>query len=100
MASTIAKTPTGIRKLNTRIWDDNGHFAVQLYNTVVYEEDQHRITLRHGGWITPTTTSRITQALRYRGIPSHVNIKGGEMFCDGLPFINGIFIIEKKGGAQ
>lgn len=99
MARTIANTKDGIRRLNTKVWDDNGHFAVQLYATVVYEEDAHRITLRHGGYVTPTTASRIHQALTHRGISGHLNIKNGEMFFRGLPFINGIFIINKPKGA-
>lgn len=86
----------GIRKLNTKIWDDNGHFMVQLYATVVYDETADKIVLRNGGWVTPTTGSRINQALRHRNRTENVNIKNGEMFCNGKPFVNGEFTILKS----
>lgn len=95
MPSTYAKTSTGIGKLNTKVYNDNGHFAVQLYATVVYDETAETITLRTGGWNTPTTGRRIHQALRYRGHMNNVNIKGGLMHCDGKPFVNGEFVISK-----
>lgn len=95
MPKTIANTLTGIRALHTKIWDDNGYFAVQLYSTVVYEEDDHKVTLRTGGWNTPTTASRINQALAYRNIQGRVNVKNGELYFSGKPFVNGVFVIKK-----
>lgn len=98
MARSIANTPNGIRKLNTKVWDDNGHFAVKLYDTVVYDETATTITLNNGGWVTPTTTSRIHQALIHRGHSNRVNIKNGQMFCDGKPFDGNTFTIKKNIG--
>lgn len=100
MAHTIAKTSTGIRKLNTRIWNDNGHFMVQLYETVVYDEGYDTITLNNGGYVTPTTVSRMVQALRHRGHDVRVNIKNGEMVWQspcGNPqkFVDGKAVIKK-----
>lgn len=97
MASTIAKTPTGIRKINTKIWEDNGVLAVQLYQTVVYREDANTIELNHGGWVTPTTASRIRQALWYRGHSERVHIKNDVMCCNGVPFDRDKFTIVKVG---
>lgn len=99
MAHKIAKTSTGIRKLNTKIYqgelDGKEYFQVRLYSTVVYDEWPDRIRLRHGGWVTPTTASRLRQALMYRGRSEHVDIKNGQMFCNGKPFVNGEFVIPK-----
>ncbi len=95
MASTIAKTPTGIRKLNTKIWDDNGHFSVKLYETIVYDETHDTITLDNGGWVTMTTTSRMNQAFNHRGHSHGVNIKNGVMYCDGKPFNGNTYTIVK-----
>lgn len=100
MASTIAKTPTGIRKLNTKVWNDNGHFMVQLYATVVYDETADKIVLKNGGWVTTTTTSRINQALAHRGFSNRVGIRKGEMvlWCTRsfVPFQNGELILERQ----
>ncbi len=103
MASTIAKTKDGIRRLNTKVYNENGHFAVQLYSTVVYDETANTLTLSNGGWITPTTTSRIEQALRHRGIEGHVFIKNGEMFfrAPGMsrtPFADGKCLLSLING--
>jgi len=95
MASTIAKTVDGIRRLNTKVEAMGDQFYVTLYETMVYSEDKYSITLNSGGWITPTTTSRIRQALRHRGHPHNVNIKNGVMHCDGKPFVNNIYVISK-----
>jgi hypothetical protein len=94
MANTIANTKDGIRRHNTKVWDDNGHFAVRLYSTVVYDETRDLLVLNNGGFVTPTTTSRIHQALIHRGIKGNVNIKNRKMFftCESLgtiPFVNG-----------
>lgn len=97
MPRTIAKTQTGIGNLNTNIWTGEEYFQVQLYSTIVYDEQKDKITLRHGGWVTPTTSRRIRQVLRYRGHNHRVNIKNGVMLCDGKTFINGEFIIQKGG---
>lgn len=95
MAATFAKTRDGIRRLNTKVWNDNGHFSVQLYATVVYDETPERITLADGGWATATTVSRITQALRHRGIEGHVNLKLGRLYFNGKPFVDGKYVIER-----
>jgi hypothetical protein len=95
MPTRIAKTKDGIRRLNTKIWQGDGYFQVCLYETVVYDEQKEKITLRSGGWNTPTTTSRINQALSHRGIAGGVNIKNGHLHYNGKPFINGEYIIEK-----
>ena len=99
MASTIAKTRDGIRRLNTKVFNDNGHFAVQLYATVVYDETRDHIVLAHGGWVTPTTASRINQALHHRGVDGGVNIKNGELFYNGKPFVNGEYVIDREEAA-
>lgn len=95
MASTYAKTKDGIRRLNTKVYDDNGHFSVQLYATVVYDETKEKIVLNNGGWVTPTTTSRINQALVHQGHDYGVSIMKGVMYCDGKPFENNTFTIVK-----
>ncbi len=103
MASRIANTKDGIRRLNTKVYNENGHFAVQLYSTVVYDETADTLTLNSGGWTTPTTVSRIGQALAHRGIKGYVNIKNGEMFftCDLLgrvPFVDGKLSLSLHNG--
>ena len=101
MARTIANTKDGIRRLNTKVWDDNGHFAVKLYATVVYDETRETITLNNGGWVTPTTTSRINQALAHRGFTEcGVFIKGGEMYFQrganpAIAFKENKFVMER-----
>lgn len=94
MAYSIANTKDGIRRLNTKVYDNNGHFAVQLYSTVVYDQTADKLILNNGGWATPTTTSRIRQALIHKGIKGYVNIKDRKMYftCESLgtiPFVNG-----------
>lgn len=96
MANTYAKTKDGIRRLNTKVVDGKEEFFVELYQTLVYHEMADRIVLRNGGWVTPTTVSRIHQALRHRGHAHSVNINKGEMFCDGKPFVNGTYTIVKE----
>jgi hypothetical protein len=96
MARTIANTKDGIRRLNTRVSETDKGLTVQLYDTVVYQETSTTITLNHGGWVTPTTGSRIHQALRHMGHMNNVNIKNRQMYCDGKPFdANGQFVIKK-----
>lgn len=95
MARRIAKTKTGIGRKATKIYDDNGRFAVQLYSTVVYEEIRDEITLRNGGWPTPTTSQRINSALAYRGFPMGVYIKDGQMFYKGTPFNSGVLTLTR-----
>lgn len=80
MAKRHANTKDGIRRLNTRVYQNNGHFSVQLYSTVVYDETRDRIVLDNGGWITPTTVSRINQAFDHRGIDVGVKIIKGKMY--------------------
>lgn len=107
MASMIAKTKTGIGKtgigkLNTKVWEDNGHFMVQLYDTVVYDEDRTngKLTLNTGGWSTHTTARRINQAFAYRGVSNRVGIRKGVMvlYCHSssefVSFENGKLVIE------
>lgn len=96
MARSYANTPDGIRRLNTNVVETNDGLMVRLYSTVVYIETNTEIVLNHGGWVTPTTKSRIHQALRYRGHKNNVNIKNGEMYCDGKPFKDQTFIILKE----
>lgn len=97
MPTRLAKTPTGIRKGNTKVWDNNGHFSVMLYSTVVYDETREVITLNNGGWITPTTASRMNQALEHRGFPACVRIRGGQMFYGSNPFNGNTFTLNGKG---
>lgn len=99
MASMIAKTKTGIGTTGTKIWNDNGHFAVQLYATVVYDETRETITLNNGGWVTPTTVRRINQAFKHRGHLGVVFIRNGEMYFrrgdnPALPFKDQKFVVE------
>lgn len=98
MASTIAATKTGIGR-KAHIYQDNGHFAVQLYATVVYDETAHTVTLRHGGWVTPTTARYINQAFTHRGIDAGVYIRRGEMFLHcatgEFPFENGEAVLTR-----
>lgn len=99
MASRIAKTETGIGR-KAKIWNDNGHFAVQLHSTVVYDETAESITLNNGGWITPTTVRYMNQALAHRGFQEGAVIRKGEMFLmsgtgDLMPFENNRIVIQK-----
>lgn len=94
MARTYANTKDGICRLNTKVVDGGEEFFVELYQTLVYHEMKDRIVLRHGGWVTPTTASRIHQALRHRGHMNNVNIKNRKMFCDGKPFVDDAFTIK------
>lgn len=98
MARSYANTKDGIRRLNTKIYDANGHFSVQLYSTVVYDETKDKLVLDNGGWSTPTTTSRMNQALDHRGIKGGVTIKDRQMYfyCESLgsmKFIDGKIIV-------
>lgn len=76
MPSTIAKTKTGIGR-QAKIWNDNGHFAVQLHSTVVYDEADGKITFNNGGWVTPTTVRYMNQAFNYR----HPEMKNNKGIC-------------------
>lgn len=97
---------TGIRKLNTRVYQDNDHFAVQLYATVVYDETRERLVLDNGGWVTPTTVSRINQAIDHRGFSDlgHVRIIRGQMYFQSItvsvPFVGGKFVLDLKAVQQ
>ena len=79
MPRAIAKTQTGIGR-KAHIYNDNGHFAVQLHSTVVYDEHDGKVTLNSGGWVTPTTVRYMNQALTYRGHTPDVHIKNGVMY--------------------
>lgn len=100
MAATFAKTKDGIGRLNTKVYNDNGHFAVKLYDTVVYDETCERVVLNTGGWTTPTTVRRINQALHHRGIPGGVRIirRVAHYQAPGVsaPFVNGQYVIERE----
>lgn len=93
MASKIAKTKTGIGSKATKIWNDNGHFMVQLYATVVYDETAETVTLQNGGWNTPTTAQRINSALQYRGFNTGISTAGGTMKYEGKPFVDGVLVL-------
>lgn len=93
MSSMIAKTKTGIGKKATKISSENGHFTVQLYATVVYDETAETVTLANGGWATPTTRQRINSALAHRGFMPTCYIKYGEMFYRGKKFVDGKLVI-------
>lgn len=99
MASTIAKTKTGIGR-KAKIWEGENYFQVRLYETMVYEEnrDEGTLTLNNGGWVTPTTARYINQALAYRGSSNRVAIRKGEMvlLCTRsvVLFENGRLVIE------
>ncbi len=100
MASTIAKTKTGIGR-QAIIRHEIGIFSVQLYNTVVYMEYPESVILNNGGWVTPTTVRYIDQALAYRGIDGYACIRKGEMFfalrSDHKlnPFVDGKYTFQK-----
>ncbi len=96
MSKMIAATKTGIGYKATKIWNDNGHFAVQLYATVVYDETAETVTLNNGGWNTPTTKQRINSALIYRGFRSGISNAGGVMTYQGKPFVNGVLVLKVK----
>lgn len=99
MASTIAKTATGIGR-KAQIWQGDNYFQVRLYQTMVYEENREKgtLTLCHGGWVTPTTARYINQALAHRGSSNRVAIRKGEMvlLCsrDVVPFQGDSLVIE------
>jgi len=80
MPYAIANTQTGIGR-QAKIYNENGHFSVQLHSTVVYDEDRtnNKLTLNNGGWVTPTTTRYMNQALAYRGSSNRVAIRKGAM---------------------
>lgn len=78
MPSKLAKTETGIGR-QAKIWNDNGHFMVQLHQTVVYDETKETITLNNGAWVTPTTVRYMNQALVHRGHAGDVAIRNGKM---------------------
>ena len=97
MPSTLAKTKTGIGS-QAKIWNDNGHFMVQLHSTVVYDENNLIVKLNNGGWITQTTARYMTQALRHRNIDGYVAIRKGVMVygaqgIDEKPFDGNTFVI-------
>lgn len=98
MASTIAKTKTGIGR-QAVITDRQGLFEVKLYQTYVYSEEGNKITLDNGGWVTPTTARYMNQALAYRGVSNRVAIRKGEMvlLCTRsvVPFENGRLMLDK-----
>lgn len=94
MPSNTAKTQTGIGR-QAIITYRSGLFEVKLYNTYIYSEEGNEITLDNGGWITPTTVRYMNQALGYREAMGRVTIKGGEMFFNGKPFVNGKYVTQK-----
>lgn len=95
MARSIANTKDGIRRLNTKVKEIGNCFYVTLYATMVYSEDEFSVTLNNGGWVTPTTASRMNQALIHRGFQSAVGVRKGVMYFGDQPFVNGKYVIVK-----
>lgn len=95
MASLRAATNTGIGNGHTVTWNDNGHYSVRLYKTVIYDEAFGKIALDNGGWVTQTTARRMNQILLYRGQPASVRIRQGVMMFGSNPFVNGRLTIAR-----
>lgn len=82
---------------NTKVWVDNGHYAVQLHDTVIYDETKKSITLDHGGFVTTLTARRMNEVLDHREVMGHVTMQHGKMFFNDAPFTEGKFIAYKVG---
>lgn len=79
---------------NRRIFEHNGHLYLQLHGTtVVAAHPDGTLTLRHGGWNTPTTHRTIRE---YTGIQTG-SVKSRPVINHGavhIPFFNGIRVNE------
>ncbi len=85
-------------KKNTQVTDlPCGGVSVVLHATEVFRIEGERLTLRHGGWDTPTTRQRINQCFD-EWLPGYcVHIKGHDWFLDTpthfyIPFTDGMVI--------
>lgn len=69
-----------ISKNNTAIIHSNGHpEAVILHQTTILRlNNDSTISLDTGGWLTPTTITRINQAANQWGLGFTASRKGGE----------------------
>ena len=72
--SRISKNNTTVRKTAER-------YSLTLHSTEIASVDLTNgvCTVGHGGWVTPTTRTRLTQFFREKGICAGVFIKKGIM---------------------
>jgi len=81
----IGRTATSVKT------DGNGNVQVRYHSTIVFERRGNEITVRHGGWVTPTTRTRINQAFSVYGIAACACIRNGELLIerfDGRPTLS------------
>ena len=75
---------------NTAVMVNGDDLSVILHSTEVVKRVSGVITLKTGGWFTPTTKTRMQQASRQYGLGYNVFQKAGEWFVDWkgvtLPF--------------
>ena len=79
---------TKIGKTATTVVETGEDVKVQYHRTVVFEKRGAQITVRHGGWVTPTTCRRINQAFSVYRVSAHARILKGELLIerfDGRP---------------
>ena len=72
----------------TCVLEIDGDVQVQYRSTIVFEKRGAQITVRHGGWVTPTTCRRINQAFSVYRVSAHARILKGELLIerfDGRP---------------
>lgn len=71
-----------ISRNNTILTKDSNELSVRLYNTTIAHVNRRTgiVTLNHGGFITPTIRSRITQFLNQFCVKASVGISKGEMY--------------------
>lgn len=86
-------------KTATTAATENGTTRVTYHSTVVVAFDDKNIKLDSGGWLTPTTKTRMNQASNQFGLGFHVYQVNGSWFVmkDGekIKFKDGIIIPRK-----
>jgi len=77
-----------IGRTATTVVETDGNVQVKYHSTIVFERRGAQITVRHGGWVTPTTCRRINQAFSVYRVSAHARILKGELLIerfDGRP---------------
>lgn len=77
----IGKTATKIEV------DGNGMQHVQYHKTRVVSFDAHNVTLRHGGYMTKTTKTRMNQTANQFNLPFNVYQEKGNWFVKVLDVV-------------
>jgi hypothetical protein len=90
---------TKLSKNNTKVSNVEGYTVITLHGTDIVKFSDNIIILNHGGFVTSTTKTRMTQASRTFELGYSVFSKNGKMFVSyeglTLPVESEIVLIRK-----